>query len=45
MSLVNSLAISDADPARVAESLDQTLVSSTAQNQKGFINNLKSFDC
>ena len=45
MSLVNSLAIGDADPARVVEGLDQTLISSTGQNNKRFsIINLKSFE-
>jgi hypothetical protein len=43
MSLVNSLAIGDADPATLVKGQDQTPVSSTVQNKKLFIN-LKSFD-
>jgi hypothetical protein len=43
MSLVNSLAIGDADPATLVKGRDQTPVSSTVQNKKLFIN-LKSFD-
>src|ERR1700736_1438839 len=43
MSLVNSLANGDADPAMVVKGRDQTLVSSTAQNKKRLIN-LKSFE-
>jgi hypothetical protein len=43
MSLVNSLAIGDSDPAMVVKGWDQTLISGTAQNKKFFINS-ESFE-